>query len=351
MSKAAELAALIGSQTALSNRNLIINGAMKVAQRGTSFSSLTASQYCLDRFSVDIGGGGAITVAQSTTTPADFKNSTSLTVATADSSIAAADAYRMTQSIEGQNMAHLNWGTSDAKAVTLSFYVRSSVTGTYGLGLANSAETENYVAEYSISSANTWEYKTITIPGPTSGTWLDTNGVGIGIRFDVGSGTNYNGTAGQWQTTSSKVYRTSSCVNWIATASATWLITGVQLEVGEQATSFEHRSFADELARCQRYGFGNTAPVHTVIRRNAGDHAYMQITAPTPLRATPAIVVNSTGVMADFDSVIDSSLTTFVIAENDVDAANIQYQCVADGLTKGTPYAHQSMDIFFDAEL
>jgi hypothetical protein len=264
MSNARNLANLLGTGTQVTaadiadgvfqaNRNLIINGAMQVAQRGTSFTGLTASQFCLDRFSNDIGGGGAITVAQSSTTPSDFKNSMSLSVVTADGSIAGSDAYRITHAIEGQNVSQLNWGTSDAKSVTLSFWVRSSVTGTYGLGIANSAETENYIAEYTISSANTWEYKTITISGRTSGTWLDTNGVGIGIRWDLGSGSNYNGTAGSWQTTGSKVYRTSSCVNWIANASATFYLTGIQLEVGDTATPFEHRSYADELARCQRY--------------------------------------------------------------------------------------------------
>jgi len=287
------------SDGALSHRNLIINGAMQVSQRGTSFSSLSTSQFCLDRFSVDIGGGGAITVDQSTTTPDDFKNSMKLTVSTVDSSLAAADAYRSTQSIEGQNIAHLNWGTSSAKDVTLSFWVRSSVTGTYGLGLANSAETENYVAEYTINTADTWEKKTINIDGPTSGTWLTTNGVGIGLRFDVGSGTNYNGTAGSWQTTSSKVYRTSSCVNWISTASATFYITGVQLEVGDTATPFEHRSYGDELARCQRYfekreysgGYQHvciTVNVDTTLVR--GD-----IYFNTEKRATPTLSGSSAG--------------------------------------------------------
>ena len=305
MSKARQLADLgnVYDDGALSNRNLIINGAMQVAQRGTSFSSLTASQYCLDRFSVDIGGGGAITVAQSTTTPEDFKNSTSLTVATADSSIAAGDAYRITHAIEGQNVSQLNWGTSDAKSVTLSFWVRSSVTGTYGLGFANSAETENYIAEYNISSANTWEYKTITIEGRTSGTWLDTNGIGLGIRWDLGSGTNYNGTAGSWQTTGSKVYRTSSCVNWIANVGATFYLTGVQLEVGDlsTATPFEHRSYGDELARCQRYYFiltndGDTTNYMTGVVETSNQAALTGVIFPTTMRAVPTASLLGTSV-------------------------------------------------------
>ena len=258
MSKAAELANLIGNINAGGggvNRNLIINGNFVVAQRGTSFSNVTSSQFCLDRFSVDVGGGGAFNVTQDTSAPEGFEKSLKLEVNTADSSIAVGDAYRITQAIEGQNIAQVDLGASTAKAMALSFYVKSSVTGTYGVGLANSAETENFVAEYTISSANTWEKKTINIPVRTSGTWLTTNGVGIGVRFDLGSGTNYNGTAGQWQTTSSKVYRTSSCVNLIATGSATWFITGVQLEVGQNPTEFEHEPFDRTLAKCQRYFF------------------------------------------------------------------------------------------------
>jgi len=315
MSKARQLADL-GNQVddgAITGSNMVVNGAMTVAQRGVSFSGLTASQFCLDRFSNDIGGGGAITVAQSSTAPADFKNSMSLTVATADASIAGSDAYRITHAIEGQNVFQLNWGTSDAKSVTLSFWVRSSVTGTYGLGFANSAETENYIAEYNISSANTWEYKTITIEGRTSGTWLDTNGVGIGIRWDLGSGTNYNGTAGSWQTTGGKVYRTSSCVNWIATTGATFYITGVQLEVGDTATPFEHRSYGDELARCQRYfqRFGNLTGntingICNVNVRSATDK-YAVIHHPVVPRAQPTVGYSS---LSDFILYAGSSSTT-----------------------------------------
>jgi hypothetical protein len=237
---------------------LIINGDMAIAQRGTSFSSLSSSQYCLDRFSNDIGGGGAITVTQDTDVPSnEFTKSMKLVVATADSSIAGSDAYRITHSVEGQNIATVGLGTSGCQTMTLTFWVRSSVTGTYGIGFQNSAETENYVDEYAISSANTWEKKVINIPVRTSGTWLTTNGVGLGIRWDLGSGTNYNGTADQWQTTSGKVYRTSSCVNWIATASATFYITGVQLELGTFDTNslpdFQHEDAGTSLARCQRY--------------------------------------------------------------------------------------------------
>jgi len=237
---------------------LIINGDMAIAQRGTSLSSQSSSTRLLDRFANDIGGGGAITISQDTDTPnSTFPNSMKMVVATADSSIAAADAYRFTYSVEGKDIATVGLGNSDCQTMTLTFWVRSSVTGTYGIGFQNSAETENYVDEYAISSANTWEKKVINIPVRTSGTWLTTNGVGLGIRWDLGSGTNYNGTADTWQTTSGKVYRTSSCVNWIANASATFYVTGVQLEIGtfdaNSIPDFQFEDVGTSLARCQRY--------------------------------------------------------------------------------------------------
>ena len=297
MSKARELANLGNaySDGALSNRNMVVNGSMTISQRNTSWSGLTSSQYTLDRFSTDIGGGGAIDVAQSTTAPDGFVNSMSLTVATADASIAAGDAYRISHQIEGQNVGHLNWGASSAQTVTLSFWVRSSVTGTYGLGISNSAETENYVAEYTINSANTWEKKTVTVAGRTSGTWLTTNGIGMGLRWDLGSGTNYNGTAGSWQTTGGKVYRTSSCVNWIATSGATFYLTGVSLEIGDTATPYEHRSIGQELALCQRYFYktqttqGNGyGPIFTGVVYSTGT-LYGPFILPEEMRATPTV--------------------------------------------------------------
>ena len=294
MSKAAELANLIGNINAGgggANKNLIINGNMVCSQRGTSFSNVTSSQFCLDRFSVDIGGGGAFNVTQDTSAPEGFEKSLKIEVNTADSSIGTGDSYRVTQAIEGQNTAQVELGASTAKAMALSFYVKSSVTGTYGVGLANNAETENFVAEYTINSANTWEKKTINIPVRTSGTWLTNNSVGIGVRFDLGSGTNFNGTAGQWQTTSSKVYRTSSCVNLIATGSATWFLTGLQLEVGQNPTSFEHEPFERTLAKCQWY-YQEIELASTF--REVGTQEYADFFVfNTPMRAAPTGAVVS----------------------------------------------------------
>ena len=317
MSKAADLANLIGNINAGGggvNRNLIINGAMAVAQRGTSFSNVTSSQFCLDRFSVDVSGGGAFNVTQDTSAPEGFEKSLKIEVNTADSSIATSDAYRVTQAIEGQNTAQVDLGASTAKAMALSFYVKSSVTGTYGVGLANNAETENFVAEYTINSANTWEKKTINIPVRTSGTWLTDNSVGIGVRFDLGSGTDYNGTAGQWQTTSSKVYRTSSCVNLIATGSATWFLTGVQLEVGQNATEFEHEPFESTLHKCYRYYFQEDTTSHylrTSGTAATGDY-YTDYHLPRPMRTAPTWTAEAGSDLNGHNTVTINTRTNFV---------------------------------------
>jgi hypothetical protein len=250
MSKAAELAALIGSQTALSNRNLIINGAMQVAQRGTSAVTITSTgEYPnIDRYSAGGNDSSLISVEQSTDAPSGFEYSlkvTSLAASTTD----AADYQFIGQRIEGYNTAQLDWGASGAKTVTASFYVKCSVTGNIPFVIVNSNDTRVYAANCTVSSANTWEYKTITIDGDTSGTWLKTNGVGLKIQWYMALGSNFQGTLDQWGTD----YGASGQINVCNTNGATFQVTGVQLEVGEQATPFEHRSFGDELARCQRY--------------------------------------------------------------------------------------------------
>ena len=253
MSKAAELAALIGSQTALSNRNLIINGAMQVHQRGGTTTMNDGQSYSLDRFQGFASAGGTYTITQDSDTPSGegFTNSLKVAVTSADSSLASGDYYVIDQRIEGNVFAQAGFGTSGAKAVTLSFFVRSSVTGSHGGSLSNSAANRSYPYTYTVSSANTWEYKTITIPGDTTGTWLTTTGVGARLYWGLGAGSTASGPAGAW---AAAEYRTAaSTVAPISTGSATWYITGVQMELGEQATPFEHRSFADELARCQRY--------------------------------------------------------------------------------------------------
>jgi len=240
-------------------RNLIINGAMQVAQRGTSDTVDGGGwDYVIDRFcALGQSSAGVFTYSQDPDAPAGFQKSLKVAVTTADASIASGDIYTIRHTIEGYNSAHLDFGTSDAKTVTLSFWVKSSLTGTFG-GALNNEGTRSYPFTYTISSANTWEQKTITITGDTTGTWGVTNSHGVRITWGLGVGTTYSGTAGSWA--GSEYFSATGATSVIGTASATWYITGVQLEVGETATPFEHRSFGDELARCQRYyyfsGFG-----------------------------------------------------------------------------------------------
>jgi hypothetical protein len=161
------------------------------------------------------------------------------------------DNFYFQQKIEGFNTADLAWGTSDAKAVTLSFWVKSNLTGTFGGSLRNSAENRGYPFNYTISTSNTWEYKTITISGDTTGTWLTDNSTGIGVCFSLGMGTTYSNTAGAWAT--GNYASATGATNVMATLGNTFYITGVQLEVGTSATGFEYRQYQQELALCQRY--------------------------------------------------------------------------------------------------
>ena len=236
-------------------RNRIINGAMEIDQRNAgSANTPSNTNYTLDRWQCFLSGGGAYTVLQSNTAPTGFVNSLLVTTATADSSIAAGDYYIITHKIEGTNISDLAWGSASAKTVTLSFWVRSSLTGTFSGALNNSDSNRSYPFSYTISSGNTWEYKTITIAGDTTGTWLTTTGRGITLRLSLGMGSTYSGTANAWA--ASDLYASSSeTAKVIGTLNATWQITGVQLEVGSYATTFERRPYGTELQLCQRYFF------------------------------------------------------------------------------------------------
>jgi hypothetical protein len=236
-------------------RNRIINGAMVIDQRnaGASVTINTGSgAYTLDRWSgFGVTSDGVYTVQQSSTAPTGFKNSLLATVTTADLSIAATEQYVIQQVIEGFNIADLGFGTASASTVTLSFWVRSSLTGTFGGTLRNSAVDRSYPFTYTISSANTFEQKTVTIAGDTSGTWLSTNGEGIRVTFSLGSGSSRIGTAGAWNSNNNT--GATGQTNVIATNGATFYITGVQLEKGSTATSFDYRPYGTELQLCQRY--------------------------------------------------------------------------------------------------
>lgn len=170
------------------------------------------------------------------------------------------------QNCEGQNTPDFLFGTANAKTISISFWVRSSLTGTYCATIKNSAQDRAYVAEYTINAADTFEYKTITVAGDTSGTWLNTNGIGVRVEFDLGSGTNFNATANVW--TASNVRRTTNQVNWCGTTNRTFYLSGVQIEIGNAATEFERRPFGQELALCQRYFEKSASEARAILTAN-----------------------------------------------------------------------------------
>ena len=253
MSKAAELAALIGSQTALSNRNLIINGAMQVAQRGTSETSVSTSQYAnaCDRFKVN-GNNGTWTISQDTNAPSGFSNSFKMLL-TATETIGGTSYWSVEHKMEGQNLQQLSYGTSDAETVTVSFYVKSNITGTYCLNLYQDDGSKNFPKTYTIDSANTWERKTISFVGDTSTALDNDNASSLRTQFFVVAGSSYNsGSAGSRVAYSDATFAAGQSAQ-VDAVNDYWQITGLQLEIGDVATPFEHRSYGDELAACQRY--------------------------------------------------------------------------------------------------
>ena len=235
-------------------KNRIINGAMVIDQRNAGASvTPTDSQFVVDRFNIRITQSSKLTAQQnqgSVTPPTGFTNYLGVTSSSAYA-VTASDNFNIVQIIEGYNIADLSFGTANAKTITLSFWVRSSLTGTFGGSLTNSALDRSYPFTYTINQANTWEKETITIPGDTTGTWLTTTGQGIRVWFGLGVGTDKSATAGSW---SANYYNSvTGATSVVGTSGATFYITGVQLEKGTQATEFDYRDYGRELAMCQRY--------------------------------------------------------------------------------------------------
>ena len=232
-------------------RNRIINGDMRIDQRNAGASVTTSNSYPVDRFLSFNNTDGAFSAQQDSSAPAGFVNSVKITTTTADATLTTTQQLSFQQRIEGTNVADFAWGTASAKTVTLSFWVRSSLTGTFGGALQNNAQDRTYPFTYSISVADTWEQKSVTIAGDTTGTWLTTTGIGIRLFFGLGAGPDRSGTAGAWNANNNA--SATGAVSVIGTLNATWYVTGVQLEVGSVATPFERRPYGTELALCQRY--------------------------------------------------------------------------------------------------
>jgi hypothetical protein len=245
-----------GVNTGSFKRNRIINGNMLIDQRNAGAASTpTNGAYTLDRWAAYVSQASKITVQQnagSVTPPAGYTNYLGITVgASANVTVGTGDYFFIQQTIEGYNIADFGFGAAGASTITFSFWVRSSVTGTFGGCVYNGAGSRSYPFTYTISSSNTWEQKTVTVSGETTGTWNTINGAGLNLDFSIGTGATKSGTAGAWA--SANYYSATGAAKLIETNSATFYITGVQLEPGSSVTPFERQIYSDQLSQCQRY--------------------------------------------------------------------------------------------------
>jgi hypothetical protein len=297
--------AKIASSVNLGRRNIIINGEMNIAQRGTSLTGVTDNTFVADRWGMRNGGSAGFNAEQSTDAPTGHKNSLKIT-STGAHTPGASNYIFVSQKIEHNNMWFLNYGTSDAVQQTLSFWVKSSKTGTHSVTLRNQAQSRSYGMTYTISSANTWEQKTLSWTSDTTGTWATGTSNGLEIMWNLGSGSSQT-------TTSNDVWlaggylKANGAVDIVDTNSATFQITGVQLEVGDTATPFEHRSFGDELAACQRYyrifpSLDSTATYGTIGNGYAYDTNTFLLAIPLSVRMRSLPSVTSSGSLKVFTS-------------------------------------------------
>ena len=309
MSKAAELAKMgevLTNNQIGGRRNLMINGGMQVAQRGTSFTSIggTAGVYSIDRFRYGFTmNSGRLTITQSTDSPNGFANSFKVDITTAESSLNAASGAAISQFFEGQDVQQFKKGTSDAEQYTLSFHVKSNVTGTYIVELFDQDNTRQVSKSYTIDSANTWEKKTLIFPADTTGAFDNDNALSFIAQWFLASGTNRtSGTLNTSWASSTDANRAVGQANLFSSTDNEWYITGVQLEVGSVATPFEHRSVGEELGLCQRYFYKwtNTGlddqyyfiTPYSPAQVSAGlpnSSAYSPHTFPVTMRASPTM--------------------------------------------------------------
>jgi hypothetical protein len=318
--------------------------------------------YTLDRFFAFGTVASKFSVQQnagSVTPPAGFSNYFGVTSLSAYS-VGSSDSFSLGQSIEGFNTADLAWGTASAATVTLSFWVRSSLTGTFGGSLRNSAVTRSYPFTYTVSSANTWEQKTITIAGDTSGTWVGaTNGVGIRVGFGLGQGSTFSGTAGAWA--GANYNNATGATSVVGTNGATFYITGVQLEKGSTATSFDYRPYTTELQLCQRYFFnlgGKSAEVASSIgAAYSTNWCQAVIKPPVTMRTSPTLTTSGNWCWNDYVNAASSTgALTVSTSQNSQNTMFIESAGTSSGLTQYRGYFLQansdtSARLNFSAEL
>lgn len=316
-------------------RNRIINGDMRIDQRyaGAAVNNPgAAALYCVDRWFINGLQSNKISAqknAGSVTPPEGFKNYLGITSLSAYS-VPSAETYVVAQKIEGLNLTDLNWGTASARPITISFWVRSSITGTHSGSIRNGDTTRSYLFSFNINSANTWEYETITIPGDTAGSWLTTNDVGANLSFNLGAGSTYSGTAGSWLT--GNYGAVTGTVSVVGTSGATFYITGVQLEKGSTATPFEVRSYGAELALCQRYYQFASFGIRTAA---VSGNTYGGTLQFPPMRALPT-----------YTFISPHTATNFQGSPNLIDIwlnSALDWTCVASGTNYGTASYYGSL--------
>jgi len=321
-------------------KSRIINGAMVIDQRNAGASVTPSNSFTLDRWAGIVTQASKFTVQQnagSVTPPAGFTNYLGVTSSSAYS-VGSGDTFFIYQAIEGYNMADLNWGSANAKTITFSFWVRSSLTGTFGGALLNEANNRSYPFSYTISAANTWEQKSITIAGDTTGTWVTTNGVGINVRFGLGSGSTFSATAGVWGT--GNVVQSTGSVSVVGTNGATWYVTGVQLEVGSTATSFDYRPYTTELQLCQRYFYifrgvdASTSGPFCNTANWTSNVAFGNIIYPTTMRTKATIAASSAGALTVYAGGTPYASTSIAIGGESTPLST-EIQIGASGITSG----------------
>ena len=322
-------------------KNRIINGAMVIDQRNAGATGTGNGLYVLDRWNFGSGVAGKMTYGQnrgSLTPPAGFTNYFGFITTTAYT-VGASEFFLFTQEIEGYNVADLNFGTASAQTITVSFWVNSTLTGTFGGVLSNSAQNRSFPFTYTINAASTWEQKTVTVVGDTTGTWLTTNGKGLSLLFGLGVGSTFNGTAtGAWQ--AATYLGATGATSVVGTLNATWNITGVQLEKGSTATSFDYRPYGTELALCQRYcevfrsttsSFSPFCSAYTITSTTGEATIQFKVekrSSPTVTYDTASnfgLAISNTGGMAVLSA----------ISTNRADINAITINCTSTGLVSG----------------
>jgi hypothetical protein len=357
--------AVSGAVVTGGRRNLIINGAMQVAQRGTSFSGIATGTYYLDRWRIGLNlDNGSVNLEQSSDAPDGFGSSLKLTTATAETTIDGVNQVNISQRFEGQDIQSWAKGSASAKSVTVSFWVKSSLTGTFTAELYDDDNNRHIAGTYTINSANTWEYKTITFAGDTSGAIVSDNGRSIDLRFWTQTSSYYSGgtLATSWASfANANAAESSGMPALLTTTNATWQITGVQLEVGSVATPFEHRSYGEELALCQRYfvrkfnaAGGNSLRIGTG-GWGTSTSGRISVHLATDMRARPTITAPEVAYALQ-ENIAWRAITTISSADSDNNYIDIVFNVSSSTASQGDVAfigngGGGSLDYQFDAEL